>query len=85
MVEITCVVDAKAILGEGTIWDPAAQVLWWIDIWARKIHRFTPATGTDETWESPEFLGCIGLRGQRRPHRHHGQRLFLLRSGDGEV
>ena len=33
MTEITCVVDARAELGEGTLWDPAAGVLWWIDIW----------------------------------------------------
>lgn len=62
MVDITCVVDAKAILGEGTIWDPKAQVLWWIDIWGKLIHRYNPATGEDRTWGSPEFLGCIGLR-----------------------
>jgi len=60
--EITCVVDANAVLGEGTIWDPAARVLWWIDIWGKLIHRFDPATGRDDTWTSPEFLGCIGLR-----------------------
>jgi L-arabinonolactonase len=62
MVEITCVVDARAELGEATLWDPEAQVLWWIDIWGRLIHRYTPATGLDETWEAPEYLGCLGLR-----------------------
>ena len=62
MVEIACVVDAKAVLGEGTVWDPKAQVLWWIDIWGRLIHRYDSKTGADDTWESPEFLGCIGLR-----------------------
>jgi L-arabinonolactonase len=62
MTEITCVLDAKAELGEGTLWDPEAQVLWWIDIWGRLIHRFDPATGEDKIWEAPEYLGCIGLR-----------------------
>jgi len=62
MVDITCVVDAKAELGEGTLWDPLAQVLWWIDIWGRLIHRYDPATGQDDTWDAPEYLGCIGLR-----------------------
>jgi L-arabinonolactonase len=60
--EISCVVDAGAELGEGTLWDPDARVLWWIDIWSRLIHRYDPATRRDETWEAPEFLGCIGLR-----------------------
>jgi L-arabinonolactonase len=62
MVEITCVVDAKAELGEGTVWDPATGALWWIDIYKKLIHRYTPATGKDDTWQAPEFLGCIGLR-----------------------
>jgi sugar lactone lactonase YvrE len=60
--EISCVVDAKAVLGEGTIWDPERNVLWWIDIWGKLIHRYDPATGAERTWSSPEFLGCIGLR-----------------------
>ncbi|PZO76190.1 MAG: gluconolaconase [Mesorhizobium amorphae] len=62
MVEIACVVDARAELGEGTLWDPDAKVLWWIDIWSHLIHRFDPATGKDRTWEAPEYLGCLGLR-----------------------
>lgn len=62
MPEITCVVDARAELGESTLWDPEAKVLWWIDIWNRHIHRYTPATGQNDTWEAPEYLGCLGLR-----------------------
>jgi sugar lactone lactonase YvrE len=60
--DITCVVDARAQLGEGTLWDPSAGVLWWIDIWGPTIHRYDPATGVDDTWTAPEYLGCIGLR-----------------------
>ena len=62
MVDMTCVVDARAELGEGTLWDPNEGVLWWIDIWSRLIHRYDPATGEDRTWETPEYLGCLGLR-----------------------
>ena len=64
MVDISCVVDARAELGEGTLWDPVAGVLWWIDIWGPTIHRYDPATGRDDTWTAPEYLGCIGLREQ---------------------
>lgn len=62
MTEITCVVDAGAELGEGTLWDPRENVLWWLDIWGSRIHRYDPATGEDTTWETPEFPGCLGLR-----------------------
>ena len=62
MVEIKCVVDAHAELGEGTLWDPNAGVLWWIDIWKKLIHRFDPVSGKDDTFEAPNYLGCLGIR-----------------------
>src|SRR4029079_8979673 len=62
MIEIECVVDAKAELGEATYWDPAAQALWWIDIYGPTIHRYDPATGEDRTWTAPEYLGTLSVR-----------------------
>jgi sugar lactone lactonase YvrE len=62
MIEIECVVDAKAELGEGTYWDTRAGVLWWIDIYGPTIHRYDPATGRDETWQAPEYLGTLSVR-----------------------
>ena len=62
MIEIECVVDSKSLLGEGTYWDAAAGVLWWIDIWGPTIHRYSPATGRDDTWTAPEFLGTLSVR-----------------------
>jgi sugar lactone lactonase YvrE len=62
MVDIVCVLDAGAELGEGTFWDAAAQVLWWVDIWGRLIHRFDPATGRDEAFQTPREVGCVAVR-----------------------
>ena len=45
---VRCLVDAKALLGESTYWDPQGQVLWWIDIYSKHIHRYDPATDRDE-------------------------------------
>ena len=47
MLDFECVVDAKAALGEGPLWDPRDQVLWWLDIKGHAIHCFDPATGKD--------------------------------------
>ena len=80
MVEIRCVVDAKAQLGESTYWDPAAEVLWWIDIYGRTIHRFEPETGRDDIFNAPEYLGCLAVRA-RRAGRLDEERVLLLRSG----
>jgi sugar lactone lactonase YvrE len=62
MTEIVPILDVRAELGEGTLWDPAAQVLWWVDIWGKVIHRTDPATGRDEAWDTPSYVGCLGLR-----------------------
>jgi L-arabinonolactonase len=62
MTDIECVVDARALLGESTYWDTKAQVLWWIDIYGKKIHRYDPGSGRDETFEAPEYPGCLAVR-----------------------
>jgi sugar lactone lactonase YvrE len=62
MVEIVPLLDAQAEVGEGTTWDPAAGVLWWLDIWGKTIHRFHPDTGVNDTFPMPEMVGCLGLR-----------------------
>jgi L-arabinonolactonase len=62
MTEVVCILDAKAELGEGTLWDPAAQVLWWVDIWGKAIHRTDPERGTDEVFPTPRYVGCLGVR-----------------------
>jgi L-arabinonolactonase len=62
MSQPVCVVDAGAELGEGTVWDPDARVLWWIDIWGRRVHRYNPDTGENNSWETPEYPGCLGIR-----------------------
>jgi sugar lactone lactonase YvrE len=62
MSECVCVVDAGAELGEGTVWDPEGQVLWWLDIWGRRIHCYDPKVDENHTWETPEPPGCLGVR-----------------------
>ena len=62
MTDILCVLDAKAELGEGTFWDPVAGVLWWVDIWGKAIHRYDPATGTDQHYATPDYVGSLAPR-----------------------
>ena len=59
---VDCVVRARALVGEGPVWDDRAQVVWWVDIKAPLLHRYDPATGTDQTWPMPSRLGTVQLR-----------------------
>ncbi|MDF1794524.1 MAG: SMP-30/gluconolactonase/LRE family protein, partial [Thalassobaculaceae bacterium] len=59
---IDCVLDARATLGEGIVWHAATEQLWWVDIAAPALHRFTPSTGRNESWAMPSAIGCVAPR-----------------------
>ena len=59
---IECVLHSDATVGESPVWHIAEQRLYWIDIQGKQIHRFDPATRTDESFELPEIVTCIQLR-----------------------
>jgi sugar lactone lactonase YvrE len=58
------VVPAANILGESPVWSSREQALYWVDVRAPAIHRFTPATGEHRRWTVPEV--CPGLALARR-------------------
>lgn len=61
MSEASCVLDAKATLGEGAAWCVRTQRLFWVDIQAPALHEFDPATGKDRQWAMPEPIGTMAL------------------------
>ena len=61
--DVTCVLDARAELGECPVWSVEEQVLYWVDIRAPALHRLDPDTGATRTWPMPSRIGSFGLRG----------------------
>ena len=57
MTDIRCVLPARALLGEGPLWDREDRCLYWVDIKGCVVHRFDPATGRDTRWPTPETVG----------------------------
>jgi sugar lactone lactonase YvrE len=62
MTDVTCVLDAKAELGECPVWAAEEQALYWVDIRAPALHRLDPANGATRTWPLPSRVGSFGLR-----------------------
>lgn len=62
MAEVTCVLDAKAELGECPVWSAPEQALYWIDIRAPALHRTDPDSGATRSWPMPSRIGSFGLR-----------------------
>lgn len=48
-------------VGESPLWHPGDQALYWTDIPARRLWRYTPADGQACQWELPEMAGCIAM------------------------
>ena len=57
-----CILDYRAELAEGPVWDAEERVLYWVNIKQREIHRLDPATGNDMHWPTPTDVGSIALR-----------------------
>ena len=57
---VSCVWPLCAVLGEGPLWWEGA--LWFTDIKQKKIHRFDPATGAQESWPAPSETGFLAPR-----------------------
>ena len=58
---VECVVAEPAKLGESPMWSVAEQKLYWVDIDARELHRFDPATGFDECRSFADPVGCFAF------------------------
>lgn len=61
MSDIRLVLRAGALNGETPAWCPARRRLFWVDIRAPALHLFDPATGRDQSWHMPAWIGCYGL------------------------
>ncbi|WP_406818579.1 SMP-30/gluconolactonase/LRE family protein [Novosphingobium ovatum] len=56
---MTAVWELGATLGEGPVWVARDAALWFVDIKAPAIHRFTPATGETRSWPAPAQVGWV--------------------------
>jgi len=72
--QVECVLDARALLGESPVWCPQQKLLYWVDIKRPAIHCFDPAGGSCRTWPLREEIGSMGLR-------RRGGAVLALRSG----
>jgi sugar lactone lactonase YvrE len=60
--DVTCVLSAKAQIGEGPVWSVAEQRLYWADITGKQLNIFDPAKGSNQMFELPELVTSIAPR-----------------------
>lgn len=57
--EAELLLDTKALLGEGPIWNHETQQLYWVDIEKRQLHLYTPAINEDNFFSTDERIGTV--------------------------
>ncbi len=58
----SCVLDARASLGECPLWSVSERALYWVDINAPSLNRFDPATERNFAMPMPASIGSYALR-----------------------
>jgi sugar lactone lactonase YvrE len=53
-----CIIDAKALLGEGPVWDEKLEELIWLDIEGYKLHRYRPKDGDTLEYKLKQKAGA---------------------------
>ena len=51
--------DVQAELGEGPVWVERDEALWFTDIKRHQVHRYTPTSGEQRSWDAPEQVGFV--------------------------
>lgn len=59
--EVRCVADVKAVLGEGPVWVERERALYWLDIKGRRILRLD-SDGRRTEWPTPMRVGSLAPR-----------------------
>jgi L-arabinonolactonase len=62
MSKVELAVDCRNTLGEGLVWDPDGQRLYWTDIQKSELWVLDPASGAARAIAAPERIGCFALR-----------------------
>jgi sugar lactone lactonase YvrE len=46
------ILDARNATGECPVWDAKEQALYWVDIPAKRLHRWSPLDNRTQSWEA---------------------------------
>ena len=57
------ILDARNATGESPVWSTTQQALYWVDIPAKRLHRWSPADGKEQSWQASQMLACIAQTG----------------------
>ena len=74
MTQVEHFLTIKNKLGEGPLWHPEEELLYWVDIEGESFHRYSLETGKGDTVQVGQPIGCLAFR-------ESGGLVFGLRDG----
>ena len=57
-----CLWDARAVLGESTLWDDRDGCIYWVDIEAPTVNWYHLSSGKKGSWTPPTWISAIAVR-----------------------
>ena len=79
------VLAARARLGEGPVWDPDRQRLYWVDIYNHRVHEFNPVSQSDRWFDTGDVVAALALTRQNGLLLALRNRLAFLDLASGKV
>ncbi|BAZ08638.1 SMP-30/gluconolaconase/LRE domain-containing protein [Calothrix sp. NIES-4071] len=64
--QIKNILEARARLGEGPVWDSTQKLLYWVDIYNHRVHQFDPATLKDIFFDVGDVVGCVAVKSENK-------------------
>ncbi len=64
MVDVQCVWEEPAVLGEGPLWVVKENAVYWVDIVSKKVHRYGVADDARRTWAFETVVTSLAERRQ---------------------
>ena len=60
--DVEVVLESRARVGEGPVWDDRTKTLVWVDIMNHAVHVFEPVSGRDRAVDVGQPVGAAALR-----------------------
>ncbi len=60
--DVTLLVDIRAQIGEGALWEAEQKLLYWVDILSGMVYAYNPATGENRGYNVGQHVGTVVTR-----------------------
>ena len=77
-IEFELIVEKRALVGEGAIWDEDKQLLYWVDILGHQVYQYNPRNRANRTINTMQAVGTVVLRSS-------GGLVVALQNGFGHI